>query len=192
VAKKKAAKVVAKKKATEVAEVKKKAAQEAAEKKAAGEVAKKKASEEVAKKTASVVVTAGSSPSPASMAGVKRPATPSGSTPLAKQQFLGSWKSRYTTRSFICHFLFHVCDFNLVSPTYNVPSFGRSPPSRGPALRVHPTLLSPRTPSKPNRATRLSVAAGPDYRRGYYSGCRLTGGRRRWILGLRGVTRECC
>jgi hypothetical protein len=37
-------------------------------------------------------------------------------------------------RPFICHFLYHVYDFNLVSPVYNVPSSGMSPPSRGPSI----------------------------------------------------------
>jgi hypothetical protein len=35
------------------------------------------------------------------------------------------------TRPFICHFLYHICDFNLVSPTYSVPSSGRASPSSG-------------------------------------------------------------
>jgi hypothetical protein len=72
--------------------VKKKAAEEAAvKKKAIEEVAtKKKASEEEAKKTESGAATEGSSPSPASLAGVKRAAAPSGSTPPAKRGFLSS------------------------------------------------------------------------------------------------------
>jgi hypothetical protein len=32
---------------------------------------------------------------------------------------------------FICLFLYHICDFNLVSPTYSVPSCGRLPASGG-------------------------------------------------------------
>jgi hypothetical protein len=89
-------------------------------------------------------------------------AVPSRSTPLAKRQFHGSWKPRYATRPFICHFLYRVCDFNLFSLVYSVASSGRSPASGGggTAPRVLPKLLSPRTPSKPNRVMRLSVAAG--------------------------------
>jgi hypothetical protein len=34
-------------------------------------------------------------------------------------------------RPFICHFLYRVCDFNLVSSAYNVPCSVRSPPSGG-------------------------------------------------------------
>jgi hypothetical protein len=150
-----------KKKGAEEAAVKKKAVKEAAVKKVVEEAAtKKKAAEEAAKKTAGAAAIAGSSPSPAPSVGVKREATPSGSTPPTKRRFLGSWKPWYDTQSFICHFLYRVCDFNLVSPAYNMSSSSRSPPSRGPTLRVQPKLLSPRTPSKPNRVTGLPVAAG--------------------------------
>jgi hypothetical protein len=142
----------AKKKATEEAAVKKAAEEATAKRKTAGEAtARKKASEEAAKKTESGVVTVGS---------VRSLAVPSGSTPLAKRQFHGSWKPRYATRPFICHFLYCVCDFNLFSPMYNVPSSGRLPPSGVLASRVQPKLLSPRTSSKPNRVMRLSVVAG--------------------------------
>jgi hypothetical protein len=152
---------VAKKKASEEAAVRKMVVDEVAGKKKAAEkaavkrkvidqVAVKKDSEEVVKKTKSGAATMGSGPSPSLSAGVKRVATPSGSTPLAKWQFHDSWKPRYAMRLFICHFLFHICDFNLVSLVYSVPSSSRSPPSRGPASWVQPKLLSPRTPSKPN------------------------------------------
>jgi hypothetical protein len=94
--------------------------------------AKKKALEEAVKKTESAVATADSGPSSAPLAGVKMVATPSGSTPSVMRQFHGSWKPRYATRPFICHFLYCVYDFNLVSPAYSVPSSGRSPPSGGP------------------------------------------------------------
>jgi hypothetical protein len=124
----------AKKKATEEAAVKKKAAEEVtAKRKVVDEAAtKKKASEEVTKKTESGAVNAGSDPSLAPSVGVKRAAASSGSTPTTKRQFHDSWKLRYATRSFICHFLYHVCDFNLVSSVYGVPSSDRSPPSGGP------------------------------------------------------------
>jgi hypothetical protein len=59
---------------------------------------------------------------------------PSGSTPPAKRRFHGSWKPQYATQPFFCHFLYRVCDFNLVSPAYNVPSSGRLPPSGGPSV----------------------------------------------------------
>jgi hypothetical protein len=61
-------------------------------------------------------------------------AAPNGSTPPTKQRFHGSWKPRYAMRPFICHFLYHICDFNLVSLTYSVPSSGRSPPSEVPSV----------------------------------------------------------
>jgi hypothetical protein len=150
--KKKAIEAAARKKAAEEAAAKKKVVEEAA--------TKKKASEEATKKTKSGAATAGSGPSPTPSAGVKRAAAPSGSTPLAKRRLLDSWKHRYATRPFICHFSHRICDFNLVSPAYSVPSSGRSPHSRGPMLQVQPKLLSPRTPSKPNQVTRLSVATG--------------------------------
>jgi hypothetical protein len=92
---------------------------------------KKKALEDATKKTESDAVIAGSGPSPAPLTRVKRAAVPSGSTPLAKWRFHGSWKPRYTMRPFICHFLYRICDFNLVSLTYGVPFFDRSPPSGG-------------------------------------------------------------
>jgi hypothetical protein len=124
-----------KKKATKEAAMKKKATEEAVVKKAADEVAaKKKASEEAAMKTKSGASTAGSGPSPAPSVGVKRVAAPSGSTPPAKRRFHGPWKPWYATRPFICHFLYHVCDFNLVFPAYSVPSSGRSPFSGGPSV----------------------------------------------------------
>jgi hypothetical protein len=121
--------------AAEEAATAKKAADEAAAKKVANEAAaKKKALEEATKKTESGAATAGSGPSPAPSAGVKRVAAPSGSTPPAKRRFHGSWKPRYATRPFICHFLYCDCDFNLVSPAYCVPSSGRSPPSGRPSV----------------------------------------------------------
>jgi hypothetical protein len=135
---------VARKMVAEEAAVKKKAAKEAAVKKKAAEevtakrkvvdevTTKKKASEEVTKKTESGAVNAGSDPSLALSIGVKRAAASSGSTPTTKRQFHDSWKLRYATRSFICHFLYHICDFNLVSSVYGVPSSDRSPPSGGP------------------------------------------------------------
>jgi hypothetical protein len=122
----------AKKKATEEAAVKKAIEEAATKKKVIDEaVTKKKASEEAAKKTESGAETTGYCPSPALLTGVKRAAAPSGSTPLAKPLFHGSWKPRYATRPLICHFLYRVYDFNLVSSAYSVPSSGRSPPSRG-------------------------------------------------------------
>jgi hypothetical protein len=111
------------------------------------------------KKTESGAAIAGFGPSSALSVGVKRVATPSGSTPPAKWRFHGSWKPRYAMRPFICHFLYCVCDFNLGSPAYSMPSSDRLPLLGGPALWVQPKLLSPRTPSKPNRVTRLSVVA---------------------------------
>jgi hypothetical protein len=162
VEKKKAAEEAVKKKVVEEATVRKKAAEETAMKKKTAEEAatKNKALEEAAKETKSGAVTVGSGPSLAPSTGFKRVATPSGSTPPAKQRLLDSWKHRYATRPFICHFSHHICDFNLVSPAYSVPSSGRSPHSSGPMLQVQPKLLSPRTPSKPNQVTRLSVATG--------------------------------
>jgi hypothetical protein len=161
-AKKKAAQeAVVKKKVVEEVVVKKAAEEAAPKRKATDEAAvKKKASEEAVKKTKSGVATMSSDPSPASSTRVKRAVAPSGSTPPAKLLFHGSCKPRYATRAFICHFLYHVCDFNLVSLAYNVPSSGRSPPSVGPVWRVQPKLLSTRTPSKPNRMMRLSGAVG--------------------------------
>jgi hypothetical protein len=130
--KKKATEEAAKKKAAEEAATKKKAVEEVAKRKAVEEAAtKKKAAKEAVKKPAEDVATVGSGPSLTPSAGVKRMVVPSGSTPPDKWRFLVSWKPRYATQSFICHFLYHICDFNLVSLTYNVPSSNRSPPSGG-------------------------------------------------------------
>jgi hypothetical protein len=134
------------KKATDDATVVKKAAEEAAaKKKAAEKAAAKKATEEAAtkKKAAGDAATLGSGPSLAPSVGVKRVAALSGSTPPAKRRFLGSWKLWYITQCFIRHFLYHICDFNLVFPAYNVPSSGRSPPSRGQCCRCSPSHRAP-------------------------------------------------
>jgi hypothetical protein len=137
VEKKKAAEEAVKKKVIEEATVRKKAAEETAMKKTAEEAAtKNKALEEAAKDTKSGAATVGSGPSLAPSTGSKRVAAPSGSTPLAKRRLLDSWKHRYATRPFICHFSHRICDFHLVSLAYSVPSSGRSPHSRGPMLQV--------------------------------------------------------
>jgi hypothetical protein len=52
-------------------------------------------------------------------------------------------------RPFICLFLYHVYDFNLVSLAYIVPSSCRSPSSGGPSVTGAAQVTDPRTPSKP-------------------------------------------
>jgi membrane protein involved in colicin uptake len=124
----------AKKAANDAVAMKKAANDAAAAKKAANDAAAmKKAMDDVAavKKVVDDAVIAGSDSSSAQSAGAKRVPTPSGSTPPAKRQFLSSWKPRYVTQTFICHFLYCICDFDLVLLVYSVSSSGRSPPSRG-------------------------------------------------------------
>jgi hypothetical protein len=127
----------AKKFMDDAAVMKKAAVDVASVKKAANEaVNKKNATAEVAatKKAADDAATVGSGSSFALSAGAKRVSTPSGSTPLAKQRFLRSWKPWYVAQTFICQFLYRICDFDLVFLVYNVPSSGRSPSSGGPVL----------------------------------------------------------
>jgi hypothetical protein len=128
-------------------------------KKAANEVATAKEAIEDAttvKKAADDAVTAGSSSSSAPSGRAKRVINPSGSTPPAKRQFLGSWKPRYIAQTFICHFLYYSCDFDLVLLAYSMSSSGRSPllGGWGTTLWVHPKPADPRTP------LRLTVPRG--------------------------------
>jgi hypothetical protein len=67
----------------------------------------------------------------------------SGSRPPTKRRFHGSWKPLYAMRPFICHFLYHVCDFNLVSLQRVIlqqvtPSRGRSITGAAPGHRRSP------------------------------------------------------
>jgi hypothetical protein len=138
----------AKKKATEEVAVKKKAAEEAAKKKAADEAAAKKASERQRRRSkvvwrllASAHLRLRRQESRGWLRPVALQLRPSGDSTAPRS---------LATRPFICHFLYCICDFNLVSLAYNMPSFSRSPPTGGPASQVQPKLLSPRTPLRPN------------------------------------------
>jgi hypothetical protein len=46
-------------------------------------------------------------------------------------------------QTLICHFLYYICDFDLVLLAYNVSSSGRSPPSRGASIARAPKADRP-------------------------------------------------
>jgi hypothetical protein len=87
-------------------------------------------------------VTVGSGSSSPLSIGAKRATAPSGSTPPAKQRFLGSWKPWYAMQIFICYFLYCICDFDLVFLVYSVPSSGRYP-LWGPSIVGAPQTVGP-------------------------------------------------